>query len=416
MRIRSEYSKNVIKVMTGTTLAQALPIAVAPILTRLYPPEAFGVFYLYAALVSILSVVATGRYELAILIPKDSREAFHTGLAAGWSTTLFSGVLLLALVPFRHKLANLLGEPDLAPWLCLIPASILVQGWYNVFNFWHNRHKRFGLLTRSKILISGANAGGRIGLAWIWKSAGGLIWGTFISWLVGLFQFLLAFGKKDRAFFQTRNRAEVLQQARRFRHFPGTMVIGSLFNKGNVELPPILLNLFFTPAIAGFFGQMNAVLRQPLLVVGRAFEEVFKQQASEEIHALGHCRPVFRKTLFRLSLLGAIPFLLLFWAAPALFSFVFSPAWETAGLYARFFSLPLFLQFVAAPLSALFYLKEHTRWYTALEFGQLALVLSALLAGAWWLKDPNQTLLLLAGAYTLGVSVRLILLWRMAHV
>ena len=415
MGMRSEYSRNVVKVMTGTTLAQALPIAVAPVLTRLYPPEAFGVFYLYAALVSILSVVATGRYELAILIPKDTREAFHTGLAAGWSTTLFSGLILLILVPFRHSLANLLGEPALAPWLYLIPASVFVQGWYNVFNFWHNRHKRFGLLTRSKILISGVNAGGRIGLSWLWKSAGGLIFGTFVSWVAGLLQFVLTFRKKDWSFFLTRNSVEVRLQAWRFRHFPGTMVMGSLFNKGNIELPPILLNLFFFPAIAGFFGQMNAVLRQPLLVVGRAFEEVFKQQASEEIHERGNCLPVFRKTFFRLSLLGAIPFLLLFWSAPTLFSFVFSPAWETAGTYARYFSLPLFLQFVAAPLSALFYLKEHTRWYTALELGQLALVLLALLLGAKWLGDPNQTLLLLAGAYTIGVSVRLVLLWHLAH-
>ncbi|MBK8492530.1 MAG: oligosaccharide flippase family protein [Saprospirales bacterium] len=415
MRFQSAYSRNVVKVMTGTTLAQALPIAVAPILTRLYPPEAFGVFYLYAALVSILSVVATGRYELAILIPKEEREAFHTGLAAGWSTTLFSCLLLMLVVPFRHPLANFLGEPALAPWLFLLPASVFIQGWYNVGNFWHNRHKRFGLLTASKVLVSGANAGGRIGLAWLIHGAGGLIWGTFLSWVTGLLQFAVAFWKKDRQFFQSRQHSETRKQAHRFRHFPGTMVIGSLFNKGNIELPPILLNLFFTPAVAGFFGQMNAVLRQPLLVVGRAFEEVFKQQASEEIREMGHCKPVFRKTLFRLSLLGAGPFLILFWAAPAVFAFVFGPSWETAGIYARYFALPLFLQFVAAPLSALFYLKEYTRWYTILEFGQLALVLLALLLGATWLKNADQTLLLLAGAYTIGVGIRLILLWRIAH-
>ena len=415
MPFQSEYSRNVVKVMTGTTLAQALPIAVAPILTRLYAPDAFGIFYLYAALTSILSVVATGRYELAILIPKNGREAFHTAMAGLWATLFFSLFLLIGVVPFRHSLANWLGEPGLAPWFFLLPVSVFVQGCYNVGNFWHNRHKRFGLLTRSKVLVSGTNAGSRVGLAWVFSGAGGLIWGTFSSWFMGLFQFVWMFLKKDRFHFKNYRRTEMIAQARRFRHFPGTMVVGSLFNKGNVELPPILLNLFFSPAIAGFFGQMNAVLRQPLLVVGRAFEEVFKQKASEEIHEFGHCKPVFRKTLIRLIVLGIGPFLILFVIAPALFSFVFGDEWETAGLYARYFSLPLFLQFVASPLSALFALRERTQWYTMLELGQLVFVVLALLLGALVLKDPNLTLLLLAGAYTIGLTCRLILLWRIGH-
>ncbi len=33
--------------MTGTTIAQAIPIAISPILTRIYTPEDFGVFALF---------------------------------------------------------------------------------------------------------------------------------------------------------------------------------------------------------------------------------------------------------------------------------------------------------------------------------------------------------------------------------
>ena len=51
-----EFNKNVIKVLSGTVLAQALPIAVAPILTRIYSPENFGIFALFYAIVSILAL------------------------------------------------------------------------------------------------------------------------------------------------------------------------------------------------------------------------------------------------------------------------------------------------------------------------------------------------------------------------
>ena len=70
LKSKSEFSKNVLTLMTGTTIAQAIPIAISPILTRIYTPEDFGVFALYLSIVSILVVFTTGQYDLAIMLPK----------------------------------------------------------------------------------------------------------------------------------------------------------------------------------------------------------------------------------------------------------------------------------------------------------------------------------------------------------
>lgn len=77
LKPKSEFSRNVLTLMTGTTISQALPIAVAPILTRIYSPEDFGLFAFYFAIVSILAVLATGRYELAIALPKKRDDAYQ---------------------------------------------------------------------------------------------------------------------------------------------------------------------------------------------------------------------------------------------------------------------------------------------------------------------------------------------------
>ena len=50
--LNSELSRNVLTLMTGTTIAQAVPIAIMPILTRLYTPEDFGLLALFLALLS----------------------------------------------------------------------------------------------------------------------------------------------------------------------------------------------------------------------------------------------------------------------------------------------------------------------------------------------------------------------------
>ena len=92
---QSTYARNVITLMTGTAFAQALPIAVSPILTRLYSPAEFGVFAMYLAVASILGVLVTGRYELAILIPKQDRDAIHIAALSAALSVLLSGLLLL---------------------------------------------------------------------------------------------------------------------------------------------------------------------------------------------------------------------------------------------------------------------------------------------------------------------------------
>ena len=50
---KSEFSRNVLTLMTGTTIAQAIPIAISPILTRIYTPEDFGVFALFIGVVGV---------------------------------------------------------------------------------------------------------------------------------------------------------------------------------------------------------------------------------------------------------------------------------------------------------------------------------------------------------------------------
>lgn len=77
LKPKSEFSRNVLTLMTGTTIAQAIPIAISPILTRIYTPEDFGVFALYMAIASIVAVVATGRYEMAIMLPKKDSDAIN---------------------------------------------------------------------------------------------------------------------------------------------------------------------------------------------------------------------------------------------------------------------------------------------------------------------------------------------------
>ena len=77
LKPKSEFTRNVLTLMTGTTIAQAIPIVISPILTRIYTPEDFGLFALFIAITSVFGSIATGRYELAIMLPNKDENAIN---------------------------------------------------------------------------------------------------------------------------------------------------------------------------------------------------------------------------------------------------------------------------------------------------------------------------------------------------
>ena len=77
MKSLSEYSKNVLTLLSGTVIAQALPILFAPVLTRIFSPEEFAVYGVYIAVVMFCTVLSSGRYELAIILPEDDEKAIN---------------------------------------------------------------------------------------------------------------------------------------------------------------------------------------------------------------------------------------------------------------------------------------------------------------------------------------------------
>ena len=50
--IKSEFAKNVITLISGTAIAQALSLIFSPIISRIYNPEDFGFFAIFMSVVS----------------------------------------------------------------------------------------------------------------------------------------------------------------------------------------------------------------------------------------------------------------------------------------------------------------------------------------------------------------------------
>jgi len=131
---KNAFARGVSVLVGGTAGAQVLTVLAAPLLTRLYSPEDFGLLAVYASMLALIGVISSLRYELAIPLPEDDGEAANVAalslILVGLSA-LLTGALVWQLGP---AIADLLGVPALAGYLWLLPVAVLLSGAYQVFN------------------------------------------------------------------------------------------------------------------------------------------------------------------------------------------------------------------------------------------------------------------------------------------
>ena len=154
----SSFAADVLKLVTGTTIAQVITILAAPVITRLYGPEAFGLLTLFASITSIIGVVACMRYEMAIMLPKTDEEAANLLGLCLLCVAVVSGLTVPALYFGGDAILSMLRAPGLEPYLILVPVFVFISGVFLALNYWNSRTKHFGRLSVARITSSLAAA------------------------------------------------------------------------------------------------------------------------------------------------------------------------------------------------------------------------------------------------------------------
>ena len=359
---KSEFVRNVLKLTAGTTIAQAIPIAISPILTRIYAPDEFGLLALYLAISSILAVVATARYEMAIMMPENQGDA----QAVFWLSIMvsfFTCFVALAMVMWGGAdLADFVGNPELEKWLYLIPVTVLLTGIYQSLNYWSIRSKHFSDISKSKIVQSTATVCGQLSLAGTPYTSFGLIGGHTLGQMVGT-TFLarkVVVDKKNKV--KKPILAHVCQMAGCYKKFPLISTWGVLFDKTAQQLPIFMLSKYFSVYITGQFSLVYRALSLPSSLIGSSVAHVLFQkivdihrQRPEDLYS-----HIIR--LFFILLFSALPMVVVFycWGEP-IFAFVFGEAWREAGSLAATLSVAIAFRFAVSPLSMVLYMDHNLK-------------------------------------------------------
>lgn len=352
---RSSFVRGVIVLGGGATAGQLILMAAAPLLTRLYSAEEFGIVAVFASMLSILSVVSSLRYELAIPIAKDDEEAAHGVILALLVALAMSLLTLLGVIGFREQIAAAFKIPAIAGYLWLLPLGLLLLSIYQVFYYWAIRIKRFSAIARTKLMQSVSSVVVQVGGASLGAVA--LLLGQVTGQAAGMSSLgILALRDRWHLFREVRLR-QVLWVAQRYRQFPYFSTWGGLLNTIGMQLPPLLFAVLFSPAAAGIYALAHRVLSLPMSLVGQAIGNVFLSRAAEARRE-GNLALLVAKVHEKLAQIAMPLSLLLILVSPDLFSLVFGASWRQAGVFAQWMIPWLYLVFITSPLSNLFSVLE----------------------------------------------------------
>ncbi|MCK5776764.1 MAG: hypothetical protein KAH25_11330, partial [Bacteroidales bacterium] len=89
---KSEFTKQAATLLTGSALAQSLPFLAEPFIARLYTASELGIITLFISVATMFSIVAAGRYEYAIMLPKSKRSSINLLFLSLFVTILVSSL------------------------------------------------------------------------------------------------------------------------------------------------------------------------------------------------------------------------------------------------------------------------------------------------------------------------------------
>jgi lipopolysaccharide exporter len=350
---RWQFARNAATLSLGTAAAQAVNVAVAPVLTRLYSPADLGMLGLFTSFLMVAAVAISMSYEMGIVSASNTEKAARLT----WASMLLSvpvctvcGFLLYIMMHFHWLGYGVLPRYSIP----LMVTTLLFIGIFSNLRYWEIRQQHFQIVARTTVVQQATRSISQALLGFAGIGPAGLLFGEMMGRAAGvgsLFRDSWIALKNVVVKARRRDLVSALAESRSFARYS---LPSSLIDTLAANMPLPLLVQLYGSALGGQFSLMQRVLSVPLALIATSVADTFHSRMAvcarekpEQILGL------FVRTSASLFLLGLGPALVLFFAGDRLFALVFGEPWTTAGTLAGI-TAPLFLaQMIVSPLSRL---------------------------------------------------------------
>ena len=374
---QSEFAKQVATLLTGSALAQTLPFIAEYFIARLYTPAELGIITLFTSVAVMFSIVATGRYEFAIMLPKEKSKSVNI-LFLSLFITMFVAVLSFVVTWLLNDwVCEVKGSDELGRFLWYVPISVLAVGVFNSFNQWANRNAYHKHMAASKISESGTTSSLNVLFGYLKLGNTGLIIAYLSGQLASTIAVIIPFLRKDKKLVKEVNKPEMISLAKKYKKFPTTNSLHAFTDMFFLSALVFLISYYFGDDTTGYYGRTYKILLAPSILIGGVIGQVFFRKISIMKSDNEYMMDFFKKILALLFIIGLPIFVTLMIFGEEIFGLYLGDNFKTAGIFAAILAPWIWLKFITGPLVMVPVVFD--RLNTSFLFGTLA---NLLLVGA----------------------------------
>jgi O-antigen/teichoic acid export membrane protein len=403
--------------LTGTAAGQLVSLLLSPALTRIYSPQQFGVLSVYTALLTILVVIASLRYELTIPMAETDEDAINLVALCGCvlaATTLAAAAAAFAFP--EEALERFWPTPINTAYVFvyrgLFVVGFLCLGGYYIALYLGTRGGAYHAIARTRLYQGVVGPTSQIGFGLVGAGAPGLLAGSILgqsAGTLGLFHRLL---RRDPTLMDKVSWTRMAALAHRYRRFPLIASWAALIDSaGGSQLLYLLVTTTYSARIAGFIFLAERVVARPLSMVGTSILQVFMGEAGRTAREdpprlkTRFFQVVNRQFLLALAWIGVANLM-----AALVFPKVFGAEWADAVVYLQAMSVGYLAQAIVLPVFHTLQILEKQALAAVWQVGRLLLVLTTFTVAKEYDVAPTITVFSYSAVQAVACLVLLLLM------
>lgn len=366
----SDFTKNILFIMTGSSVSQVINIVSIPILTRLFLKDDIGAYQVILSFVMTVSTVASLKYESAIVLPESEAEANEVTSLSLITLSVFTILLGVVFWVFNDAVFGSLNIIQAKPFAVLVVALVFLKGVQVIIQQLTLRSKRFKEYSHGTVIENTITKGG--------TALYGLISPSLLTMLafnslgtISSIAYLLNVVKSKWKKIRFKN---TWSAAKTYKKFPFVNTPMFFLNELSLQLPVFFLSRYFGLEIVALYAMGNRIITMPMSIISSSISRVYYQKAAELFNRdRGELKRLFLKTLTRLILIGVAVIILIYVFSPVLVNVLLGSEWERAIDFIKIMAPLLIFRFACNSLSSTFTVVNRQ------EYGLILTVFSLIL-------------------------------------
>ncbi|MFM7016903.1 MAG: lipopolysaccharide biosynthesis protein [Bacteroidota bacterium] len=393
------YFKNFTRLFSGNLLGQLLPFIFAPIVARIYSPAEIAIQENFLTVVSLIGIVAMGRFEIAVVLEKNENRL---NVLLKLCAVVLSGFIGISAVFsfFPEWIVQFFNSKEIAFHLRFLPLAIAVLGMLNLLTQWLLHQGKFTSLSASRIIQSFIQNAGYAFFGYLGFGVKGMLF----AWIAGALLPVLILGVPmlKSVFSNHWSRSEMKSMAYHHKDFP---MVNSLHAFTDILATQFLLfgiiSHQFGITALGLFALTNRYLKAPLVLISGALSQLYYSEASGFVHQGRSIKPIYLRTI-RMMLVVLIPFaIVIFFFGKDLFNWYLGPKWIEAGTITVYLIPVLVTNFICSCVSTTPVLMKQQKTAYVFSLVGYALGLGVLFVSSLYNVEFKSALLMYSFAMSL---------------